>query len=160
MADYRPFYTIHDADFKELTSSNSSAIPGIILGVTNPFFNKALQHWPNLVRLAESTPSKSPAKAKTKAAQSKFKSESKPGVFTACKPLLERDKDIVKKINKVNKENRLSGCFFKSQGLQLKRPVEVQSALLRRYFLELTQASPTFLSFDNNSSFHIVCRHL
>jgi len=45
MADYRPFYTIHDADFKELTSSNSSAIPAIILGVTNPFFNKALQHW-------------------------------------------------------------------------------------------------------------------
>ena len=101
MADYRPFYTIHDADFKELTSSNSSAIPAIILGVTNPFFNKALQHWPNLVRLAEATPSKSPAKAKTKAAQSKFKSESKPGVFTACKPLLDRDKDIVKKINKV-----------------------------------------------------------
>ena len=101
MADYRPFYTIHDADFKELTSSNSSAIPAIILGVTNPFFNKALQHWPNLVRLAETTPSKSPAKAKTKAAQSKFKSESKPGVFTACKPLLDRDKDIVKKINKV-----------------------------------------------------------
>ena len=40
MADYRPFYTIHDADFKELTASNSSAIPAIILGVTNPFFNK------------------------------------------------------------------------------------------------------------------------
>ena len=28
-------------------------------------------------------------------------------------------------------------CSIK--GLQLKRPVEVQSALLRRYFLELTQ---------------------
>ena len=40
LADYRPFYTIHDADFKELTSSNSSALPSIILGVTNPFFNK------------------------------------------------------------------------------------------------------------------------
>jgi len=124
MADYRPFYTIHDADFKELTSSNSSAIPAIILGVTNPFFNKALQHWPNLVRLSEPLSAKSPAKAKTKAAQSKFKSESKPGVFTASKPLLERDKEIVKKITK---------------GLQLKRPAEVQSALLRRYFLELTQ---------------------
>ena len=141
MADYRPFYTIHDADFKELTSSNSSAIPAIILGVTNPFFNKALQHWPNLVRLAEATHSKSPAKAKTKAAQSKFKSESKPGVFTACKPLLERDKDIVKKITKVNKDDGkiISICSIK--GLQLKRPVEVQSALLRRYFLELTQVS-------------------
>jgi hypothetical protein len=126
MADYRPFYTIHDADFKELTSSNSSAIPAIILGVTNPFFNKALQHWPNLVRLPEPLPSKSPAKVKTKSGQSKFKSESKPGVFTAYKPLLERDKEIVKKIQK---------------GLQLKRPVEVQTALLRRYFLELTQVS-------------------
>ena len=40
LADYRPFYTIHDVDFKELTSSNSSALPSIILGVTNPFFNK------------------------------------------------------------------------------------------------------------------------
>ena len=127
MADYRPFYTIHDADFKELTASNSSALPSIILGVTNPFFNKALQHWPNLVRLADQgnhLPSaKSPAKSKGKG-QSKFKSESKPGVFTASKPLLDRDKEIVKKILK---------------GLQLKRPVEVQTALLRRYFLELTQ---------------------
>jgi len=123
VADYRPFYTIHDADFKELTSSNSSALPAIILGVTNPFFNKALQHWPNLVRLADQpNPSKSPAKSKTK--QSKFKNETKPGVFTATKPLLDKDKDIVKKITK---------------GLQLKRPVEVQTALLRRYFLELTQ---------------------
>lgn len=125
MADYRPFYTIHDADFKELTSSNSSAIPAIILGVTNPFFNKALQHWPNLVRLADPLPTaKSPAKTKTKTVQSKFKSETKPGVFTLCKPMLDRDKEIVKKITK---------------GLQLKRPVEVQTALLRRYFLELTQ---------------------
>lgn len=81
---------------------------------------------PNLVRLSEPLSAKSPAKAKTKAAQSKFKSESKPGVFTASKPLLERDKEIVKKITK---------------GLQLKRPAEVQSALLRRYFLELTQVT-------------------
>ena len=45
VADYRPFYTIHDADFKELTSSNSSALPAIILGVTNPFFNKVNIAW-------------------------------------------------------------------------------------------------------------------
>ena len=45
-------------------------------------------------------------------------------MFTATKSLLDKDKDIVKKITK---------------GLQLKRPVEVQTALLRRYFLELTQ---------------------
>lgn len=38
-ADYRPFYTIHDSDFKDITNSNSNAaLPNIILGVTNPFF--------------------------------------------------------------------------------------------------------------------------
>ncbi len=44
VADYRPFYTIHDADFKEMTASNCSALPAIILGVTNPFFNKVKTH--------------------------------------------------------------------------------------------------------------------
>ena len=68
------------------------------------------------MRLADQqNSSKSPAKSKTKV-QSKFKNETKPGVFTATKPLLDKDKDIVKKITK---------------GL-LKRPVEVQTALLRR----------------------------
>ena len=128
-------------DFKELTASNSSALPSIILGVTNPFFNKvtvlcpsqfiqttnvfqALQHWPNLIRLTDPTSEvKSPVKSKPKT-NSKFKSDQKPGVFTASKPLLEKDKEIIKKISK---------------GIQLKRPVEVQTALLRRYFLEITQ---------------------
>jgi len=55
---------------------------------------------------------------------SKFKNEHKPGVFTNSKPLLDKDKEIIKKVLK---------------GVQLKRPVEVQTALLRRYFLELTQ---------------------
>jgi len=122
MADYRPFYTIHDTDFKELTSSNSSALPSIILGVTNPFFSKALQQWPHTVRLGDPFP-KSPSKKEAKK-QSKFKSECQPGVFSQSKPLLDKDKEIVKKILK---------------GVQLKRPGEVQTALLRRHFLELTQ---------------------
>lgn len=130
VADYRPFYTIHDADFKEMTSSNSSALPAIILGVTNPFFNKALQHWPNLVRLGDAagakTTNKSPSKLK-RTSSTKFQSENKPGVFTQSKPFLDKDREIVKRILK---------------GIQLRRPAEVQTALLRRYFLELTQ---TFL---------------
>ncbi|XP_023322220.1 protein DENND6A [Eurytemora carolleeae] len=129
VADYRPFYTIHDADLKEMTTSNSSALPSILLGVTNPFFNKALEHWPNLVRLAEPSSLsalKSPSKTK-RSSSTKFKSETKPGVFTQSKPHLEKDREIVKRILK---------------GVQLRRPAEVQTALLRRYFLELTQ---TFL---------------
>ena len=45
-------------------------------------------------------------------------------IILQAKPFLEKDKAIVKKILK---------------GVQLKRPNGVQSALLRRHFLELTQ---------------------
>ena len=93
---------------------------------------KALKHWPNLVRLGDSgqqqqqqgiNQTKSPSKPK-RTGSSRFLNESKPGVFTSAKSFLDRDKEIVKKILK---------------GVQLRRPSEVQTALLRRYFLELTQ---------------------
>ena len=29
--------------------------PAVILGVTNPFFVKTLQHWPHIVRIGEMT---------------------------------------------------------------------------------------------------------
>ena len=53
-ADYRPFFTIHDADFKDYTTK-SQAPPRIILGVTNPFFVKTLQHWPHIVKIGDNT---------------------------------------------------------------------------------------------------------
>ena len=59
----------------------------------------------------------SPVKSKPKI-NSKFKNEHKPGAFTNSKPLLDKDKEIIKKV---------------LRGAQLKRRV------LRRYFLELTQ---------------------
>ena len=126
-ADYRPFYTIHDSDFKDITGSNSSALPNIMLGVTNPFFGKALNTWPHLVRLGDQSNHqlpRSPAHKNKAKNSSKFKMDSKPGVFSQSKPLLDKDKAIIKRILK---------------GVQLKRPAEVQSALIRRHFLELTQ---------------------
>jgi len=149
-ADYRPFYTIHDSDFKDITGSNSSALPNILLGVTNPFFTKALDHWPHIVKLGGglldhgSSPngfkssSTSPFRhhgkdGKDKKTSSsggggggkfKFKMDSKPGVYSSSKALLDRDKAMVKRVLK---------------GVQLKRPNPVQSALIRRHFLELTQ---------------------
>ena len=114
------------------------------------FVLQALQHWPNQVRLAESSNlsgQKSPSKLKRSSA-SKFKSDNKPGVFTQSKPFLEKDKEIVKRILK---------------GVQLRRPTEVQSALLRRYFLELTQVwrssarfFVTILFFYFNSHLYII----
>lgn len=49
----------------------------------------------------------------------------KPGVYTSYRSYLQRDKLLLKMIAK---------------GLQTRRPNEVQSALIRRHFLELTQS--------------------
>lgn len=51
--------------------------------------------------------------------------DSKPGVYTHYHSFLHKDKGILKKLLK---------------GVQTKRPGEVQSAILRRHLLELTQS--------------------
>jgi hypothetical protein len=55
--DYRPFFTIHDSEFKEYTGRPSDPPPPVLLGVTNPFFAKALQHWPHIIRIGGEIPS-------------------------------------------------------------------------------------------------------
>lgn len=121
-ADYRPYFTIHDSEFKEYTTRANSP-PPVILGVTNPFFAKTLQHWPHIIRLCD-IPSAGTQKHKLKKAGN-VKIDSKPGVYTQYRPCLQKDKIILKKLLK---------------GIQTKRPGEVQTALLRRHLLELTQS--------------------
>ncbi|KAL7329318.1 hypothetical protein PS15p_207436 [Mucor circinelloides] len=48
--DYRPYFTIQDSDFKSFVTKNKP-LSSLVLGVTNPFFNTAVQHWPNIVRV-------------------------------------------------------------------------------------------------------------
>ncbi|XP_066951865.1 protein DENND6A [Macrobrachium rosenbergii] len=122
--DYRPFFTIHDSEFKEYTT-RTSAPPNVILGVTNPFFAKTLQHWPHIIRIGDNTGSPSAQKHKLKKASGLKTVEQKPGVYTKYRPHLQADKGLVKRLLK---------------GVQTGRPVEVQSALLRRHLLELTQS--------------------
>uniref|UniRef100_A0A6P7H878 Protein DENND6A-like n=1 Tax=Diabrotica virgifera virgifera TaxID=50390 RepID=A0A6P7H878_DIAVI len=50
--DYRPYFTIHDSEFKQFTSK-SQGPPPVILGVTNPFFGKTLHHWPHTIHLSD-----------------------------------------------------------------------------------------------------------
>lgn len=77
-SDFRPYFTIHDSEFKEYTtrtqapsvtllllplrhiySANNDLTrrffsrPSVILGVTNPFFAKTLQHWPHIIRIGD-----------------------------------------------------------------------------------------------------------
>ena len=104
------------SDFKDITASTNSTsggtgnipLPNILLGVTNPFFGKALKHWPHIVKLGDHNTLngllKSPSKSNNGVAEkqkgmSKFKLDSKPGLYSSSKTLLDKDKGR-------NKENR------------------------------------------------------
>ena len=50
--DFRPFFTIHDADHTALVNPRPPA-SGLLLGVTNPFFERACKHWPNVLSLGQ-----------------------------------------------------------------------------------------------------------
>ncbi|KAJ7419410.1 Protein DENND6A [Pitangus sulphuratus] len=77
-SDFRPYFTIHDSEFKEYTT-RTQAPPSVILGVTNPFFAKTLQHWPHIIRIGDIK---------------------LPGVYTSYKPYLNKDEEIVKQLQK------------------------------------------------------------
>lgn len=124
-SDFRPYFTIHDSEFKEYTT-RTQAPPSVILGVTNPFFAKTLQHWPHIIRIGDMKQAGEMAKQmKVKKLKNLKTLDSKPGVYTAYKPYLNKDEEIIKQLQK---------------GVQQKRPSPAQNAILRRYFLELTQS--------------------
>ncbi|TRY82369.1 hypothetical protein DNTS_015109 [Danionella cerebrum] len=123
--DYRPYFTIHDSEFKEYTTK-TQAPPNVILGVTNPFFIKTFQSWPHIIRLGDLKMSGDlPKQLKIKKLAKLKTLDTKTGMYTAFKTFLHKDKALIKRILK---------------GIQKKRPSEVQSAILRQHLLEQTQS--------------------
>ncbi|KAL6737511.1 hypothetical protein Aduo_011147 [Ancylostoma duodenale] len=141
--DYRPFFTIHDSEFKEYSSKSRApylpmtgnwmmlnegvleeTCPRVILGVTNPFFIKALDHWPHILKVGDTVEgSETPERQeKTRKNWDGRTLDTKPGIYTQYKPYLNKDKSVAKKLLKGD------------------RPSEVQCNILRRHFLELTQS--------------------
>uniref|UniRef100_A0A1A8L7N8 DENN/MADD domain containing 6B n=1 Tax=Nothobranchius pienaari TaxID=704102 RepID=A0A1A8L7N8_9TELE len=123
--DFRPYFTIHDSEFREYTT-RTQAPPNVVLGVTNPFFIKTFQNWPHVVRLGDIRMAGDlPKQVKVKNLSKLKTLDTKPGIYTSYKSFLHKDKIFVKRLLK---------------GIQRKRPSEVQSAILRRHLLELTQS--------------------
>ncbi|XP_068162440.1 protein DENND6B [Antennarius striatus] len=123
--DFRPYFTVHDSEFREFTT-RTQAPPSVLLGVTNPFFIKTFQNWPHVIRLGElKMAGDLPKQVKVKK-PSKLKAlDTKPGIYTSYRTFLHKDKILIKRLLK---------------GIQRKRPSEVQSVILRRHLLELTQS--------------------
>lgn len=123
--DFRPYFTIHDSEFREYTT-RTQAPPNVVLGVTNPFFIKTFQSWPHIIRLGElKMAGDLPKQVKVKKLVKLKTLDTKPGIYTAYKTFLHKDKILIKRLLK---------------GIQRRRPSEVQSAILRRHLLELTQS--------------------
>lgn len=52
--DIRPYFTMQDSDNAQLVN-RLPAKPGLLLGVTNPFFAKSCVHWPHVLSLGRET---------------------------------------------------------------------------------------------------------
>ncbi|KAH8396073.1 hypothetical protein KR222_002675, partial [Zaprionus bogoriensis] len=155
-AEARPYFTIHDSEFKEFTQESANrAIPACILGVTNPFFVKLLKDWPHMLRLVDNQKNmqqqqqellqlqrhnaRNQGKLQTpnhnimlngglSSSSSSMTGDSSgaaAGLHTRYKPYLKKDKALIKKV---------------LLGMKTKRPEHVQTALIRRHLLELTQS--------------------
>ncbi|KAL6046182.1 hypothetical protein STEG23_035492 [Scotinomys teguina] len=112
-SDFRPYFTIHDSEFKEYTTRTQAPKAGHFGNV----FNATTQQLRGRGEI--------PKQVKVKKLKNLKTLDSKPGVYTSYKPYLNRDEEIIKQLQK---------------GVQQKRPSEAQSVILRRYFLELTQS--------------------
>ncbi|KAM0753112.1 DUF1630-domain-containing protein [Meredithblackwellia eburnea MCA 4105] len=52
-ADFRPYYHIHDHDFRQISRpSPHRPPPGLIVSGTNPLLLTTLKHWPNILRIS------------------------------------------------------------------------------------------------------------
>ncbi|KAH0585482.1 hypothetical protein H2248_008722 [Termitomyces sp. 'cryptogamus'] len=63
--DFRPYFTMQDGD-QSMLVNRLPPKPGILLGVTNPFFEKSCAHWPHILSLGRRrnrTPTTQPSAA-------------------------------------------------------------------------------------------------
>mmetsp|Transcript_21539 Transcript_21539/g.40218 ORF Transcript_21539/g.40218 Transcript_21539/m.40218 type:complete len:793 (-) Transcript_21539:824-3202(-) len=59
--DYRPYFTIYDSDFMEMSQKHNADqgrnLPPCVIGVTNPYFLKTFEYWPNVILMGGTGPS-------------------------------------------------------------------------------------------------------
>jgi hypothetical protein len=145
--DFRPFFTIHDHDFKTLVTKNKPNA-GVILGVTNPFMLQACKHWPHVFKVGNGLVKTNSLAAKTVnrrsvsgpgAVRSASMSggggiaggnsaggggpEHMPGLLTKRKRRISKDRPLLRKLHEMAE----SGADD-----------EAANAMLRRYFSDLT----------------------
>lgn len=150
--DFRPFFTIHDYDFKTLVTKNKPNA-GVMLGVTNPFMLQACKHWPHVFKVGKGSATTS-SLGGSKVANRKLLTsndstlpggngvkpvsggiaggnsaggggpEHTPGLLSKRKRRISKDRPLLRKLQEMA-ENESDD--------------EAANAMLRRYFSDLTE---------------------
>ncbi|KJE91019.1 hypothetical protein CAOG_02223 [Capsaspora owczarzaki ATCC 30864] len=138
--DFRSYFTIHDSDFKEYTARNRS-VPSAILGVTNPYFIKALHHWPNHVVVGEPLKRQSSPVPGAQPSGSGL-SAAAPVKSFALSPASKRPKSEWKQCVQVQYKPRIerSKALLKQLEFDASMSDSAKTALLRQHFAALTDA--------------------
>ncbi|KAJ1968749.1 hypothetical protein H4R35_006342, partial [Dimargaris xerosporica] len=143
--DVRPYFTIQDADFRSYVAK-TRVPPNVVLGVSNPFFEQALDHWPHVIRLpkrpragmtastagtgGQRTSSPNPSRRQVLSSLHSAggwlaAAEPKTGLQTKRKSVVVRDKALLEKVAKALEAGYSSSYILNN--------------LLRRHFLDLTE---------------------
>ncbi|KAG2187540.1 hypothetical protein INT44_005229 [Umbelopsis vinacea] len=130
--DYRPYFTIQDSDFRSFITK-SMPPSNLILGVTNPFFNKAIGHWPHIVRVGRHQHRKPDGTIIPEHGRHGKGSHSRPngaldfvqGVTSKRKATISKDKALLKMLV----ESRVRGHSS----------AYVLNNILRRHFADMTE---------------------
>ncbi|CAO1619207.1 unnamed protein product [Jaminaea pallidilutea] len=136
--DFRPFFTIHDYDFKNLATRKQPPA-GTLIGCTNPFMAQICSHWPHVLRVGKAAVKLGTAGKYGRSGNAKVPSgggvaggagpggggpEHLPGFATKRKRRVSKDRPLLKKLSElVEKEENLP----------------MANAMLRRYFADITE---------------------
>ncbi|CAE6352562.1 unnamed protein product [Rhizoctonia solani] len=161
--DIRPYFHIHDRDFPVLITKNAPR-PGLIIGVTNPYFENVCKHWPHILSVgaAERAPRHSTASRHSAVLASQTFGPT-PGYHTNHNRYISKDRALLKRLQAAIKE----GPTAQSQMTMVLRQHFAQRsqqllAPLNRYFSNLLpkptdySPSPSLHAPSPSPSFHIL----
>ncbi|OAD78975.1 hypothetical protein PHYBLDRAFT_141032 [Phycomyces blakesleeanus NRRL 1555(-)] len=137
--DYRPYFTIQDTDFKYFITKNKPA-SNLILGVTNPYFHTAIEHWPHIVRVGRQQlrkPDGTPMTAHNSPLNSSRKA--KPGLSSKPNTTFDFVQGVTSKRKAVIAKDRDLLRMFAEAELRQYPPDWVLNNMLRRHFVDLTE---------------------
>ncbi|KAF9970887.1 hypothetical protein BGZ73_006267 [Actinomortierella ambigua] len=132
--DYRPYFTIQDTDFKSFCNKTSPP-NSIVLGVTNPFFVKTLEHWPHVIKIGKPKATRPNNRLMGHAAASKGSEAARhirPSTIEFVQGVVSKRKSVIAKDS-----NLL--CMLAEATANRSSPDYLLDNILRRHFSNLTE---------------------